>query len=208
MIAVIIIVSVASANNLGKEMQFRKLMEIREERNIMIKRNGTIKNKSIKKLLVGDIIFLNQGDQIPVDGILISGFNLLVDESSQTGESKDIEKEPLRSLDISAKKVNPFLLSGSKIMEGKGEAVVCAVGVNTRMGRIRSNLAEEPDPTPLQIKLQTIVISKQIFGKYSYMQNCCNICNWHMLGDDCKFVNFERKLLGKHNVFRFFSEYS
>jgi len=88
-------------------MQFRKLMEFREDRNVMIKRNGTIKNKSVKKLVVGDIIFLNQGDQLPVDAILISGFNLVVDESSQTGESKDIEKIPLQDLQQDSK-INPF----------------------------------------------------------------------------------------------------
>ena len=155
----LIIVTVASANNYGKELQFRKLMELREDRSVMIKRNGSIRTKNTKKLLVGDIIFVNQGDKLPVDCVLISGYGMMVDESSQTGESKDIEKNPLRGASAPEENVNPFLLSGSIIKEGKGEAVVCAVGTNTRMGRIQDKLEEEPDPTPLQLKLQSIVMS-------------------------------------------------
>lgn len=135
-------------------------MELREDRSVMLKRNGSIRTKNTKRLLVGDVIFVSQGDRLPVDCILISGTSMMIDESSQTGESEDIEKSPLRSLDVTD--VNPFLLSGSTVKEGKGEAVVCAVGQNTRMGRIQNKIEEEPEPTPLQIKLQDIVISKHI----------------------------------------------
>lgn len=131
-------------------------MELREERNVTVKRNGSIKTKSVRKLLVGDVMFVNQGDKLPVDCIQLSGTALMVDESSQTGESRDIEKSPLR---LPTDAVNPFLLSGSIIKEGKGEVLVCAVGKNTRMGRIQDKLEEEPDPTPLQIKLQSIVVT-------------------------------------------------
>lgn len=151
--------TVASINNYGKELQFRKLMELREDRSITIKRNATIKTKKTRKLLVGDIIFLGQGDKLPVDCILISGSGIMVDESSQTGESKDVEKMPLRTLVMPDEELNPFLLSGTIVKEGKGEAVVCAVGRNTRMGRIEERLEEEPEPTPLQIKLEAIVLS-------------------------------------------------
>jgi len=159
-VAVFIIVTVASVNNYAKELQFKKLMELREDRNVTVKRNGDIKSKNTKKLLVGDIMFVGQGDKLPVDCILISGSGLIVDESSQTGESINIEKTPLRRLDEFEEGLNPFLLSGSTVKEGKGEAVVCAVGRNTRMGRIEEKLEEEPDPTPLQVKLEAIVVSK------------------------------------------------
>lgn len=158
--AVFIIVTVSSANNYAKEMQFRKLMELREDRNVTVKRNGKIKSKNTKKLLVGDIMFVEQGDKLPVDCILISGSGIMVDESSQTGESKNVEKMPLHNLNDVEEGLNPFLLSGSIVKEGKGEGIICAVGKNTRMGRIEEKLSEEPDPTPLQIKLEAIVVGK------------------------------------------------
>jgi len=170
-IAVLIIVTVSSANNYAKEKQFRKLMELREDRSVMLKRNGNIRTKNAKKLLVGDIIFINQGDKLPVDCILISGSGLMVDESSQTGEAKDIEKTPLRSTN-EIDSINPFLLSGSMVKEGKGEALVCAVGPNTTMGRIQEKLEEEPDPTPLQIKLSDIVMKICTVAMYAAIGTC------------------------------------
>ena len=83
----------------------------------------------------------------------------MIDESSKTGESKDVPKTPLQGLEIPEEYYNPFLLSGTIVKEGKGEAVVCAVGRNTRMGRIEEKLQEDPEPTPLQIKLEAIVVS-------------------------------------------------
>ena len=120
--AVLIIITVSSANNYAKELQFRKLMEMRENRSISLKRNGQIKTKNTHKLLVGDIIFVNQGDKFPVDCILISGPGIIVDESSQTGESGNIEKMPIRTLESNESNSNPFLLSGTTVKEGKGEA--------------------------------------------------------------------------------------
>eukprot|EP00826_Nyctotherus_ovalis_P026726 TRINITY_DN2084_c0_g6_i1.p2 TRINITY_DN2084_c0_g6~~TRINITY_DN2084_c0_g6_i1.p2 ORF type:complete len:165 (+),score=62.67 TRINITY_DN2084_c0_g6_i1:533-1027(+) len=160
--AVFIIVTVSSVNNYAKELQFKKLMELRENRNVTVKRNGDIKSKNTKKLLVGDIMFVGQGDRLPVDCVLISGSGLLVDESSQTGESVDVEKVPLRGVEEVEENFSPFLLSGSVVKEGKGEAVVCAVGRNTRMGRIEEKLEEEADPTPLQVKLEAIVVGKRL----------------------------------------------
>lgn len=177
----VIIVTVASVNNYGKELQFRKLMELREDRSVTIRRNGSIKTKKTRRLLVGDIIFVGQGDKLPVDCVLISGAGIMVDESSQTGESKDVEKSALKSSMMPDEEHNPFLLSGTIVKEGKGEAVVCAVGRNTRMGRIEEKLEEEPEPTPLQLKLEAIVVSNVLNHHYSYMQSshyssCSHLC--------------------------------
>ena len=84
----------------------------------------------------------------------------MVNESNQKGESKNVEKMPLRNLNDAEEGLNPFLLSGSIVKEGKGEAIICAVGKNTRMGRIEEKFSEEPDPTPPQIKLEAIVVGK------------------------------------------------
>ena len=76
------------------------------------------------------------------------------DESSQTGEPDEIPKSPVEADTVEP--VNSFLLSGSQIKDGKGCAIVCAVGKNSALGKIRDNLIEEPQPTPLQKKLERI----------------------------------------------------
>lgn len=157
-------------------------MELRKERNVMMRRNGTIVSHSVRSLMVGDIILINQGEQLPVDAILISG-SLLVDESSQTGEAKDIEKLPLDANPDHTE--NPFLLSGSLVKEGKGEAVVCAVGEYTRMGRIEAKLEEEPDPSPLQIKLTSIVVSISVNIYYVFIYSDLQTSRNSFLGNRC-----------------------
>ena len=69
-----------------------------------------------------------------------------------TGESDLINKAvPLKFTED--ERANPFIISGSKIMEGTGMMVVGAVGMNSQSGILKSKLQEEEDETPLQLKL-------------------------------------------------------
>ena len=72
-----------------------------------------------------------------------------MDESMLTGETDLMAKEPLSPNDPDNKKANCFLYSGSKVMEGVGKVVVCAIGVNSVNGKLKLSLQEESDPTPL-----------------------------------------------------------
>lgn len=137
-------------------------MQAREEREVIIVRDGKDIAISVHSLLVGDIIKINAGDQIPADCILLSGTKLIVDESSQTGETRDIYKEPF-DLESPAE-VNPFLISGTMVKDGKGLAVIVSVGENTRMGRIQQMMDESDDMTPLQQKLDRIANGIGIMG--------------------------------------------
>jgi len=79
---------------------------------------------------------------IPVDGVLIEGYNIICDESAATGESDALKKVPadvaLSRTEPGAKfnnKFDPFILSGSKVLGGQGIFVVTAVGTNSYHGR-------------------------------------------------------------------------
>jgi len=76
-----------------------------------------------------------------------------------------IRKHPLESQ--GEDKVNPFMISGSKVMEGTGLILVCAVGVNTQQGKSKLMLQEEPEITPLQLKLESLVDSISRIGKWA-----------------------------------------
>lgn len=86
-VAVIIIVSVTAINDYKKEQQFRKLYASAESRNMNVIRDGSVLNTSIYNILVGDVLLLEDGDSIPVDGIVIDSNELTTDESNVTGES-------------------------------------------------------------------------------------------------------------------------
>jgi P-type Ca2+ transporter type 2B len=163
-IAVFIIVSVTAVNNYLKEKQFRKLYAQVEERKINVKRNGKIESLSIHDVLVGDIIIIETGEIFPVDGILVHGNSLSVDESSMTGESDLIHKllpTPENP------KTNPFLISGSKVIEGTGEMIVIAVGKHSFLGKQKLMLQEDKEETPLQQKLAVIADDIGKLGMFS-----------------------------------------
>lgn len=79
LLAVIIIVSVTSGNNYMKEKQFRKLNEIASKKFVNILRNKDWVNVSVNDVLVGDIQYVETGEIISVDGILIESNNVVAD---------------------------------------------------------------------------------------------------------------------------------
>lgn len=155
-ISVIIIVSVSSVNNYMKEKQFEKLYASQEKTNVNVFRNGRTETICVFDLVVGDLFFIQQGDIIPVDGILIKGANVRMDEASVTGESELIVKIPAQDIFLPNQEGTPFMISDSKVMEGTGIMLVCTVGSNTCINKVRMRLSEEQPPTPLQVKLEDV----------------------------------------------------
>ena len=156
------------------------MMATREEHDVVVLRDGKDTVISVHRILAGDILRINAGDQVAADCVLLTGSKISTDESSQTGETRDIRKSPL---DLNAVEgVNPFLISGTMVKEGKGTAVIVCVGENTRMGRIRGMMEEEDEMTPLQRKLERIANGKRMHktlnrnwthGIGCCLHNCC-----------------------------------
>ena len=162
LVAIIIVVVVGAANDWQKERQFVKLNKKKEDRNVKVIRSGKTREISVYDVLVGDVMHLEPGDMIPVDGIFISGHNLKCDESSATGESDLLKKHPgdeayaAIEMHQNLTKVDPFILSGAKVTEGIGTFLVTAVGVNSFYGKILMSVRNEIDKTPLQRKLNVL----------------------------------------------------
>lgn len=161
-VAIFVVSVVGALNDWQKEKQFVKLNRKKEEREVKVIRSGTIQEISVYDLLVGDIALLETGDMVPVDGIFIEGHNMRCDESSATGESdlkkKTAASEVFRAMENNEnlKKLDPFILSGSKIHEGVGRFLVTSTGVNSSYGRIMMSLHTESEATPLQSKLNVL----------------------------------------------------
>lgn len=85
----------------------------------------------VRELVVGDILHIGIGDMLPVDGILVDGSEILMDESSVTGESDLIPKVSITAVSQANLKAQPFLVSGSKVMDGSGKIIILAVGPQT-----------------------------------------------------------------------------
>jgi Ca2+-transporting ATPase len=152
-IAVAIVLTVQSINDYQKERQFRRLNAKKEDRAVKGIRNGQKALFSVFDIQVGDVLSLEPGDLVSVDGVLISAQNLKCDESSATGESDLIKKQAYTPGDECK---DPFILSGSKVSEGIGEFLVIAVGERSLHGKTMMGLRIETEDTPLQVKLDAL----------------------------------------------------
>jgi Ca2+-transporting ATPase len=160
--AILIVVLVGSLNDWQKERQFAKLNRKKQDRIIKVTRSGKQIEISVHDLLAGEVIHLEPGDLIPVDGVLIQGFNVKCDESQATGESDVIRKRPADEVFAAIenhqdlRKMDPFIQSGARVMEGVGTYMATATGVHSTYGKTLMSLTEATDMTPLQSKLNVI----------------------------------------------------
>ncbi len=158
-VAIIIVVTVGAANDWQKERQFVKLNKRKDDREVKVMRSGKSLLVSVHDITVGDVLHLEPGDAIPADGVFITGHGIKCDESSATGESDQMKKTPgdevwQRIQDGTAtSKLDPFIISGAKVLEGVGTYLVTSVGTNSSYGKILMSLQTDNEPTPLQVKL-------------------------------------------------------
>ncbi|KAG2226932.1 hypothetical protein INT45_010211 [Circinella minor] len=156
LVAVLAVVLTNAVNDYQKEAQFKKLNAKKEDREVKVLRGGKQQQISVYDLNVGDVLELEPGDIVPVDGIFLGGHNLACDESSATGETDTMKKET-----EGKGKGDCFILSGSKVLEGVGRALVIAVGEHSFYGKTMMSMrGEETEGTPLQVKLD--VLAEQI----------------------------------------------
>ncbi|KAE8672096.1 Calcium-transporting ATPase 9, plasma membrane-type [Hibiscus syriacus] len=150
-VAVFLVVVVSAFSNFRQETQFDKLSKISNNIKVEVVRSGRRRHTSIFDLVVGDAVFLKIGDQIPADGLFLDGYSLQVDESSMTGESDHVEIDAC---------MNPFLFSGSKVVDGYGRMLVVSVGMDTTWGEMMSSVTgDKNERTPLQTRLDKLTSS-------------------------------------------------
>ena len=189
-VAVLVCSLVAAVNDYEKELQFKKLNSVADSRRqITVIRKGHIKSIHFSDLVVGDLVQIQEGMDIPADGFIIEASDVLTDESAMTGETDPVKKDSLekcirkRNIVIEEGSKNtsnahtlpsPILLSGTKIMAGEGYFIIIVVGDDSCVGKIESLLREqEPEMTPLQKKLDSIANDIGKFGLISAIFIIC-----------------------------------
>lgn len=138
-----------------KAMDSLKKMQVSK---VKVRRDNKIVVVNSENIVRGDILILEAGDSVPADARIIWEAALKVDEASLTGESIAVSKTTL-SLegDVALSDRNNMIYSGTNIVYGKCQAVVCEVGMNTELGKIAGSLIkEEKEITPLQRKINGI----------------------------------------------------
>ncbi|VAI44608.1 unnamed protein product [Triticum turgidum subsp. durum] len=153
--AVFLVILVTAVSDYKQSLQFQHLNEEKQNIQVEVIRGGRRIQVSIFDIVVGDVVALKIGDQVPADGILISGHSLAIDESSMTGESKIVLKD----------QKSPFLMGGCIVADGYGTMLVTAVGLNTEWGLLMASISEDNnEETPLQVRLNGVATFIGIVG--------------------------------------------
>ena len=124
-----------------------------------VRREGKINTIPSSEVVPGDIILLESGSYVSADARLITSSNLKIEESSLTGETVPIQKEAQVTLKekISLGDMVNMVFSSTIVVNGHGEAIVCATGMNTNVGKIANMIIEDKAPqTPIQKKLEEV----------------------------------------------------
>lgn len=182
MVAVILATGVAFLSEYRSDREFEILNSRKDSIDVKAIRDGHIQSIAIEDVVVGDVVVLEMGDEIPADGRVIKAAELLVDQSLMTGESEAVRKLT-RPVDDAAEGPDQpgCLFRGTQIVDGAGQMLVVDIGDATALGqiarklsssaedsssaeadRIKGKLSIAKDSTPLQEKLARLaaVISR------------------------------------------------
>lgn len=115
---------------------FQILNQVNDDELVEVMRNGTTTTIPRKDVVVGDIVIINTGDEIPADGELLDAVTLNIDESSLTGEPICAKTTNPAHFDKDATYPSNHVMRGTKVMEGHGVMRVLKVGDATEMGKV------------------------------------------------------------------------
>ncbi len=161
-ISVFLATFISTLSERGSEKAFRRLEEECSKTNVRVRRSGEVREIPIEEIVVGDILCLSAGEQIPADAYVISG-KFRLDQSMITGESREVEK--LCSNDkTKTPSSKSALFRGCMILSGEGEAEVFAVGEESFLGKISDDLKIETRKSPLKIRLTKLAKQISILG--------------------------------------------
>ncbi|POR33820.1 Calcium-transporting ATPase [Tolypocladium paradoxum] len=164
-IAILVIVFASAANDWQQNHKFEKLNERNAQREVTVVRSGKAQKIWIHEVLVGDVMHIEAGEIVAVDGVLIQASGLHIDESPISGESAMVHKTVPTDHDAShALLADPFILSGTTVSRGVGRYLVASIGANSTYGRTLMSLREDVEETPLQARLGRLGKQLIIFG--------------------------------------------
>ena len=158
------VASVSESKQEGKASALKAEEEAKETAKVI--RDGKLEEIHVSEIVVGDIVYLQAGDKIPADGIVIEG-ELKVDQAALNGETEEADKIPCvdgASSDVKDPLNRYYAYRGTVVCGGEGYMEIKVVGDNTLFGELALEVQEETRETPLQVKLGKLAKQISTFG--------------------------------------------
>ena len=154
-VAILLATGLAFYFELKADREFTLLNQVNDDEAVEVIRDGNVTSVPRRDIVVGDVVILNAGEEIPADGHLLEAVNLNVDESTLTGEPMCHKTTDPALFDKDATFRSDLVMRGTKVMEGRGVMCVTAVGDHTENGQVfeaaqidasvKTPLSEQPD---------------------------------------------------------------
>jgi calcium-translocating P-type ATPase len=150
-ISVLLATLISTLSERGSEAAFRELEAQCSHSLFRVRRDGELCRIAIEDIVVGDVIRVSAGEQIPADSFVIDG-KLTLDQSMLTGESREVEKS--RSRDTTrTPSSQSAVFRGSAILSGEAEIEVFSVGSDSFLGKISDEVGTDTRQSPLKLRL-------------------------------------------------------
>ena len=166
-IAIILATGMAFYFELKADREFAILNKVNDDEPVQLIRGGKPTQVPRKDVVVGDIVVVNTGNEVPADGTLLEAVALSVDESTLTGEPLCHKTTDSAKFDPDATFPSNHLLRGTKVMEGHGVMQVTAVGDATENGKVfEAAQIDDSVKTPLDEQLSRL---STLISRISYI---------------------------------------
>lgn len=166
-VALVLATSIAFYLERSNEKTFQSLNEVNDDTLVKVVRNNNVTQVPRKDIVVGDVVLLEAGEEIPADCELLESLNLSVNESSLTGEAEASKTTNPELFDKEATYASNHIMKGTIILEGYCTAKVLAVGDKTESGKVfEAAQVDEGGSTPLSEELDGLA---DLITKASYV---------------------------------------
>lgn len=156
-VAILLATGVATWFVWDANKKFDVLNQVNDDTLVKVIRNGNVHEVAKKDIVVDDIVILEQGEEIPADGILLEAISLQINESCLTGEPVINKTTVKADFDPEATYPSDHVMRGTTVVDGHGIMQVIAVGDNTEFGKVAEKSTEKTEePTPLDKQLNVL----------------------------------------------------
>lgn len=166
-VAILLATGLAFYFELQADKEFTILNQVNDDEPVEVMRNGYTTQVPRKDIVVGDIVVINTGEEVPADCELLEATSLHMDESSLTGEPMCFKSIDEKDFDKAATYPTNHVMKGTKVMEGHGVCRVLAVGDKTEQGKVFEAVQiDDSVKTPLNEQLDGLsdLITKVSYG--------------------------------------------
>ena len=199
-LAIMLATGVGFVFELNANKKFDVLNKMDDEEAVKVVRDGNVTIIQRREVVVGDVVVIEAGDEVPADGVLLDAFSLHVNESDLTGEPMARKTIDENEFDDEATYPSNWVMRGSKVIDGHGVMRVERIGDSTEWGKVyKGSQIDNNIKTPLNIQLdklgKVICYASYIIAAVILVTRFVMYFVYDRIGDGVEWIKFAQYAL-------------